>query len=280
MFEFFDYIKKVNIKIKFLSNDIFAGEYTSAFKGRGLEFEEIREYIAGDDVKTVDWNNSAKTGKLHTKIFKEERELTVIIILDISASMYFGSKWAFKSDIATEVSALLAYTAVKSNDKVGAILFGRGIKKFIPPKKGRTHIWNIIKTVVEAEKRDKTSDISTALKFLGDTIKKRGVVFLISDFISDDNFYIHLKSLKKKFDIVPVIITDPYEGNFRSSSKNIFNFEDSESALFCQNRLDFSPKHSETVTNKFKNIDIHPISITTDKPYINEIAKYFKERGK
>ena len=278
MLELFDYIKKLNIKIKFLSTDIFAGEYASAFKGRGLEFEEVREYISGDDVKNIDWNTSARTGKLHTKVFREERELTVILMVDISSSMFFGSKWEFKSDIATEVSALLAYTAIKNNDKVGLILFSDGVQKYIPPKKGRTHIWHIIKSIVQSEKNHQNTNIVDALKFLGNTIKRKSIVFIVSDFISSNDFGNHLKSLKKKFDFVPVVINDPLEKTFMSKYKNIFKFKDSESGKAFNSYLSFSPDYIEKVYNRFKEINIYPIKISTDKPYINEIIKYFRER--
>ena len=278
MLELFDYIKKLNIKIKFLSTDIFAGEYASAFKGRGLEFEEVREYISGDDVKNIDWNTSARTGKLHTKVFREERELTVILMVDISSSMFFGSKWEFKSDIATEISALLAYTAIKNNDKVGLILFSNGVQKYIPPKKGRTHIWHIIKSIVQSEKYHQNTNIVDTLKFLGNTIKRKSIVFIVSDFISNDDFANHLKSLKKKFDFVPVVINDPLERTFVSKYKNIFKFKDSESDVVYNNYLKFSPDYIEKIYNQFREINIYPIKISTDKSYINEIIKYFRER--
>ncbi len=278
MLELFDYIKKLNIKIKFLSTDIFAGEYASAFKGRGLEFEEVREYISGDDVKNIDWNTSARTGKLHTKVFREERELTVILMVDISSSMFFGSKWGFKSDIATEISALLAYTAIKNNDKVGLILFSNGVQKYIPPKKGRTHIWHIIKSIVQSEKYHQNTNIVDTLKFLGNTIKRKSIVFIVSDFISNDDFANHLKSLKKKFDFVPVVINDPLERTFVSKYKNIFKFKDSESDVVYNNYLKFSPDYIEKIYNQFREINIYPIKISTDKSYINEIIKYFRER--
>jgi uncharacterized protein (DUF58 family) len=278
MLEFFDYIKKINLKIKFLSTDIFTGEYASTFKGRGLEFEEVREYITGDDIKTIDWNTSAKTGKLHTKIFREERELTVVIMLDISGSMHFGSKWAFKSELATEIAALLSYTALKNNDKVSLLLFDNKVEKFIPPRKGKNHIWNIIKTIVNTDKLESKTNINEAIKFAANAVKKRSILFLISDFFCDENFFATMKPLKKRFDFVPVIIRDPLEKSFKTKYSSKFILKDIESKKIYETKPDFSQEDIEEINRGFNKINVKPLNISTDKPYLPEIVKYFRER--
>jgi uncharacterized protein (DUF58 family) len=277
MLEFFENIRKINLKIKFLSTDIFAGEYVSAFKGRGLEFEEVREYIIGDDIKSIDWNTSARTGNLYTKVFKEERELTVVIIVDISGSMHFGSKWAFKSSLSTEIAALLAYTALRSNDKVSLILFDENVRTFIPPRKGKNHIWHIIKTIIKREEYSNRTNIDNSLKFLANTIKKKSAVFIISDFLTDNfSFFKTMKILKKRFDFVPFIITDPYE--LKLSDNRIFNIKDLESGNFYQTVPEVRFEFLNNLNEKFKEINIKPLIVSTDKPYFNEIVKYFRER--
>ncbi len=278
MLEFFDYIKKINLKIKFLSTDIFTGEYASTFKGSGLEFEEVREYITGDDVKSIDWNTSARTGTLHTKVFKEERELTVVIMLDISGSMHFGSKWANKYEIATEIAALLSYTALKNNDKVSLVLFDEKVEKFIPPRKGRNHIWNIIKTIVNTKTLEHKTDMVSALKYVADTVKKRCILFLISDFLTDQNFITTIKPLKKRFDFVPVIITDPLEQQFNSSYSVLFQHRDLESKKLYQSKLKFNFDFNRELNDYFQKISVKPMNIYTNKPYITEIVKYFREK--
>jgi len=280
MLELFEYIKKLNIKIKFLSTDIFAGEYASAFKGRGIEFEEVREYIVGDDIKSIDWNTTAKTGRLHTKVFREERELTSIILLDTSTSMNFGSKWVFKSDLATEIAALFSYTAIKNNDKVGLILFDKEVHTYILPKKGRNHIWHIIKTMVNNKNHNKKTDINEALKFLSNTIKKKSIAFVISDFITNKDFLTSFKSLKKNFDFVPIIITDPFEERLNLSKKFILSFKDCESENSYKGYINFENNMKKIISREFKRINIYPLEIKTNKPYLPEIVKYFRARRK
>lgn len=277
MRELFNYIKKINLKIKFLSTDIFAGEYVSAFKGQGIEFEEVREYYQGDDIKTIDWNTSARTGKLHTKIFREERELTVTIMVDISGSMYFGSKWAFKSNLATEIAALLSYTALRSNDKVSLLLFDDKVRKFIPPRKGKKHIWQIIKTIVRAEENSKSTDFEGALMYLANAIKKKSIVFIISDFISKDYSFLKLfKILRKRFDFVPFLIADPLEESFKC--KKLFAVKDPESGRFYNFKPEIDNSHIDFIKEQLRHINIRPITAYTNKPYIMEIVKYFREK--
>ena len=283
---FFNYVKLLNIKANFLSTEFFAGEYESAFKGKGLEFEEIREYEFGDDIRLIDWKTTAKTGKLHVKKYHEEREISVILAVDISSSMEFGTKWQTKSELANEIAALISYTALKSNDKVGLLLFADKPVKFIPPRKGRNHIWSIIRTLVSAEIENKINDnngnsIENALKFLADIIKRKSVIFLISDFITDD-FSKTLKALKKRFDIVPVLISDKYEIEFFEKTK-FFSFIEPEkfSHIFYKKENNVNDRLKEYYNYRvslIKKSNIEPLQIFTHKPYISELIKYFRKR--
>ena len=277
------YIKLINFKANFLSTEFFAGEYESAFKGRGLEFQEVREYEPGDDVRLIDWKSTARMGKLHVKKFHEEREISVILMVDISRSMYFGTKWKLKSELATEISALLSYTALKSNDKVGLILFGDKVYKYIPPKKGTIHVWNIIREIITFKKEIKNTDIEEALKFLTKVIKRRAVVFIISDFICAD-FSRILKVLKRKFDFVPVFIIDKFEKEIFNEVKNFnFLFKDNEKNLNISIKL---KENLNTILNEFfahrvnyfKKANIEPLIIYTHIPYIQGFIEYFQKR--
>lgn len=177
-------IRKIEIKAKGLSKNLFSGDYHSAFKGQGMSFSENRPYAYGDDTKNIDWNVTARTGEAYIKVFEEERELTVILLIDISKSSFFGTKNSFKSDICAEISGVLAFSAMSNNDKVGAILFSDVIEKYIPPKKGKSHILRILREIVYLNATGKGTDLSAALKYLNNVLKKRSIVFVISDFIT------------------------------------------------------------------------------------------------
>ena len=187
-------VRKIEIKTKGLSNHIFTGEYHTAFKGRGMAFSEVREYQTGDDIRSIDWNVTARYNNPFVKVFEEEREINVMLIVDVSASGNFGTNSLFKRELATELSAVLAFSAINNNDKVGVIFFSNKVEKFIPPKKGKTHILHIIREVLAFESKNKNTDITEALNYFNNVIKKRSIVFILSDFISD-NFK---KALKLK----------------------------------------------------------------------------------
>ncbi len=283
---FFQYVKLLNIKANFLSTEFFAGEYESAFKGQGLEFEEIREYEPGDDVRLIDWKNTAKTGKLHIKKFHEEREISVILAVDISQSMNFGTKWHTKMELANEIAALISYTALKSNDKVGLLLFADEIYKFIPPRKGRNHIWNVIRNIAfyEIDRKNinngiEKNTIDNVLRFLADAIKRKAVVFLISDFITSGDYIRTLKALSKRFDVVPVLIVDMYEYEFFDKIK-FLNLVDSESSMqiFLKNRNieDKLKGYLSERINTIKQAQVEPLVVYTNRPYIPEFIRYFR----
>ena len=177
-------IEKIHIHTSHLVNDVFAGEYESAFKGRGMEFEEVREYSPGDEIRTIDWNVTARMNRPFVKEYREERELTVMLLIDVSSSSLFGTVKDFKNEVAAELGAILAFAAVRSNDKVGLIIFSDTVEKYIPPQKGRSHVWRVIKEVMEHQPQQKHTDITAALDFLNRVLHRRSVCFLISDFIS------------------------------------------------------------------------------------------------
>src|SRR5205085_7948336 len=200
-------VRKIEIKTRGLSSHIFSGEYHSAFKGRGMAFSEVREYNPGDDIRSIDWNVTARFNHPYIKVFEEERELTVILLVDISASGDFGTKVQFKKDLVTELCAVLSFSAIQNNDKIGIIFFSDKIEKFIPPKKGKSHILRIIRELIEFQPQHQKTDISNALRYLTNVIKKRSICFVISDFMEDAtagkiSFEDALKLANKKHDVV------------------------------------------------------------------------------
>jgi len=203
-------VRTVEIKTRGLSNQIFSGEYHSAFKGRGMAFSENREYAHGDEIRTIDWNVTARMGHPYVKVFEEERELTVMILVDVSASENFGSKESLKNQIITELSAVLAFSAIQNNDKIGVLLFSDQIEKFIPPKKGKGHILRIIRELLEFKPKGKGTSVATALDYLNSVIKKRCICFMLSDFL-DSNFERSMRISNRKHDLVALKIFDPME---------------------------------------------------------------------
>lgn len=204
-------VRKVEIKTRGLSNQLFSGEYHTAFKGRGMTFSEVREYQAGDDIRSIDWNVTARFNNTYVKVFEEEREMTVMLLVDVSASGEFGTQKQLKQELITELCAVLAFSAIQNNDKIGVIFFTDKIEKFIPPKKGKSHILRIIRDLIEFKPEHKKTDIQQALKYLTNVIKKRSIAFVISDFMSDNNFIDALKIANKKHDLVALRIYDHRE---------------------------------------------------------------------
>ncbi|MFA6570517.1 MAG: DUF58 domain-containing protein, partial [Bacteroidota bacterium] len=219
-------VRKIEIRTRGLSKHIFSGEYHSAFKGRGMAFSEVRSYQYGDDIRSIDWNVTARLNHPYIKIFEEERELTVILLVDVSGSESFGTKVQFKRDLITELCAVLAFSALQNNDKIGMIFFSDKIEKFIPPKKGRTHVLRIIRELLEFEPENKKTDISGALQYLFNVIKKRSIIFVLSDFLSQD-FESALKISSKKHDTVAVQVYDNREQDILNLG--LVQIEDAES---------------------------------------------------
>ncbi|KAB1065501.1 DUF58 domain-containing protein [Salibacter halophilus] len=203
-------VRKIEIKTRGLSSQLFSGEYHSAFKGRGMAFSEVREYQPGDEIRSIDWNVTARLNHPYIKVFEEERELTVMLLIDVSKSESFGTREQLKRQLITEVSAVLAFSAIQNNDKIGVVFFSDQVEKFIPPKKGRSHILRIIRELIDFEPEHGETNLSEALKFINSAIKKRSIVFLLSDFI-DDNFQNALKIANKKHDLVALHVRDRQE---------------------------------------------------------------------
>jgi len=278
-------IRKIEITTGKIVNEIFAGEYKSVFKGRGMEFSEVREYQSGDDIKTIDWNVSARYGNLFVKKFIEERELTIILLIDISRSQDFGSQKS-KIDLIAELSGVIGFSAMQNNDRIGVILFSDKIEKFIPPKKGRKHCLRIISEVLSAETKSGT-DIHCALDYLNRVIKKRAIIFLISDFL-DTNYEKLLRITAKKHDLIMINVGDPLE--YEIPNYGIFHFLDSESGkdIYVDARDYFLIKNienSKNINNTYfektaRGLGIDKLNLYTDKSYILPLIKFFKMREK
>ena len=282
-------VRQIEIRTKNLVNDFFGGDYHSNFKGKGMTFSEVREYSPGDDVRSIDWNVTAKTGKPHIKIFEEERELSVLLLVDVSSSGIFGSQNNLKIDIGIEIAAMLGFSAIKNNDKVGLALFSDKIEKFIPPKKGKSHVLRLITDLLNHnydDKRKKTS-IKTAIDFANNISKRKSVIFLISDFI-DDNFWNELKFLNFKHDVVGIQIYDFFEKNFPNIGLvNMLDPESGETHWIDtsdrKSRLNFernSEKKLETFSKKCKNIGFDLLQISTKEDYVKLLMQFFKKRAK
>ena len=281
-------VRQIEIRTKNVVNDFFGGDYHSNFKGRGMTFSEVREYVPGDDVRSIDWNVTARTGKPHIKIFEEERELSVLILIDVSSSGVFGSKKDLKIDLGVEIAAMLSFSAIKNNDKVGLALFSDKIEKYIPPKKGKKHVLRLITDIVnhDFENSNKRTSIKNAIDFANKISKRKSVIFLISDFI-DDNFWNELKFLNFKHDVIGLQIYDSYERNF--PNLGIINIHDSETGentwidtTSKKNRNKFQKNSIEKLNSfsrKCKNIGFDLIQISTDDDYIKFLMQFFRTRA-
>jgi uncharacterized protein (DUF58 family) len=285
--EIFKKIRRIEIRTKRLVNDLFSGEYHSTFKGRGIEFEEVRQYLPGDDIRLIDWNVTARTGYPHVKKFREERELSVILLVDMSSSGFFGTKERFKEETAAELCAVLAFSAIKNNDKVGLIIFTDRIEKFVPPKKGKAHVLRLIREILYFKPVGTGTDIASALEYFNHVIKKKSVVFLISDFLSED----YLKPLQianRKHDIIAMKISDPRELSFEDVG--LIELEDAETGEVMlvdtgsmEFRLDFAQKAEADnfgLKRSFRLINLDFIQIITNQSYIVPLINFFKMREK
>ncbi|MDA0754186.1 MAG: DUF58 domain-containing protein [Candidatus Marinimicrobia bacterium] len=282
-------VRQIEIRTKNVVNDFFGGDYHSNFKGRGMTFSEVREYVPGDDVRSIDWNVTARTGKPHIKIFEEERELSVLILIDVSSSGVFGSKKDLKIDLGIEIAAMLSFSAIKNNDKVGLVLFSDKVEKYIPPKKGKKHVLRLITDIInhDFENSNKRTSIKTAIDFANKISKRKSVIFLISDFI-DDNFWNELKFLNFKHDVVGLQIYDSYERNFPNIG--LINIHDSETGentwidtTSKKNRDKFQKSSNEKLdkfSKKCKNIGFDLLQINTDDDYIKFLMQFFRSRAK
>ena len=279
-------VRQIEIKTKGLSNHIFAGEYHTAFKGTGMAFSEVREYQAGDDLRSIDWNVTARYNSPFVKIFEEEREMTVMMLIDVSASGNFGTNTQIKRELATELAAVLAFSAIKNNDKVGIIFFSNKVEKFIPPKKGKSHILRIIREVLAFQPTGKKTDLSEGLRYFNSVIKKRSICFILSDFISPE-FEKSLKIANRKHDLVGIRIYDKRENIIPNVGLMPIEDAETEEIIFLdtsneQVRKDFRNnklKQIQKLKKLFFSSGVDLIDIETGIDYVKPLMSFFKNRG-
>jgi len=279
-------VRKIEIKTRRLSDHIFGGEYHSTFKGRGMTFSEVRQYQFGDDVRNIDWNVTARTNEPYIKVFEEERELTMMLMADVSGSKLFGTRNQFKDEIVTEISATLAFSATQNNDKIGLILFSDDIELFIPPKKGRSHVLRIIRELLEFKPMSKKTDVSQALKFLSNVMKKKAIVFMLSDFVADD-YKQTLKITAGKHDITGIRIYDKHEETIPNLGMVQMQDEETGELLLVnttskkvrQNYNQFYNKKVDYFKDAFTKSGAGTIDCRVDESYVKKLLGYFKRRG-
>lgn len=282
-------VRKLEIRTRHLVTDSVSGAYHSSFKGRGMDFDEVREYSAGDDVRAIDWNVSARMDKPYVKIFREERELTLLLLVDLSASGIFGSVEQSKRERAAEIASVLAFSATRNNDKVGLLLYSEDVEKYIPPKKGRQHILRVIRDILFYQPKSRGTDPVKALEYLNRVQRRKAVVFLLSDFIDPDDAFFHSLSLAgKRHDLINVIISDPRES--RLPDVGLITLEDAESAkvveidtgnLRTRQRYEAAATaRLESLTSKLRQKGLDWVETSTDAPYIPALQQLFARRAK
>ncbi len=278
-------VRKIEIRTKALSQQIFAGEYHSAFKGRGMAFSEVREYQYGDDVRFIDWNVTARLNHPYVKIFEEERELTVMLLIDVSGSNLFGTRNEFKAELITELAAVLSFSAINNNDKVGVIFFSDRVEKFIPPKKGRSHILRIIRELVDYKPSQVKTDLAEPLRYLTNALKKKCTAFVISDFVNCD-FEQALKIASEKHDIVALHVMD--RGESQLPDLGLMQLKDPETGKYCltdtSDRLTrmayehWWKRQQEKNAELFRKVGVDMADFYTDRDYVKELIALFKRR--
>lgn len=278
-------VKLLEIRTRGLVNQVLSGEYHSVFKGRGMAFSEVREYQIGDEIRTIDWNVTARFNHPFVKVFEEERELTVMLLVDMSGSQYFGSQSALKRDVAIELSAILGFSAMKNNDKVGAILFTDRIEKFIPPRKGRSHALRVLRELIDFEPTSRTTDISAALEYLNHIQKKRSIVFLISDFM-DSGYESALRIAGKRHDLIGLVLLDPRERElpkigliaFRDAETGERRWIDSSDTRTRTSHRAFQEKTAQARRSLFLKSRLDGVEIRLDQPYMKPLIDFFRLR--
>ncbi len=278
-------VRKIEIKTRGLSRHLFSGEYHSAFKGRGMSFSEVRAYNFGDDVRSIDWNVTARTGVPHVKVFEEERELTVMLLVDVSQSSFFGTRSQLKRDTFTEISAVLAFSAIQNNDKVGVIFFSDQIEKFIPPKKGKQHILRIIRELIDFHPKGRGTDLGHALEYFNNLVKKRSICFILSDFMTQ-GYEKALQVLSNRHDIIGVHLTDPAEEQLpRIGLLKAYDPETGQMAWVDTNskmiRDLYNQRHAsalERFRNTFARCGVDTISLGVNDNYVKALLGFFRRR--
>ncbi len=280
-------VRRIEIKTRGLSNNIFAGQYHSAFKGRGMAFSEVREYQFGDDTRDIDWKVTARYVRPYVKVFEEERELTVMLLIDVSGSKDFGTVSQMKRDVTTEIAATLAFSAIQNNDKIGVIFFSDKIEKFIPPQKGRRHILYIIRELIDFRPDDRQTDINQALKYLTNAIKKRCTAFLLSDFIDHGNYHDALTIANRKHDIVAIQVYDRRETELpavglmkvRDAETGQERWIDSSSKRVREAYRTWWDKRQAEMNAAFQKSRIDAVSIRTEDDYVKALLTLFDKRN-
>jgi len=279
-------VRKIEIKTRRLSDHIFGGEYHSTFKGRGMTFSEVRQYQYGDDVRNIDWNVTARYSEPFVKVFEEERELTMMLMVDISGSEFFGTQEQFKNEIITEIAATLAFSATQNNDKIGLILFSDKIELYIPPKKGRSHVLRIIRELIEFKPESKETNIAEALKFLSSVMKKKAIVFVLSDFIADD-FQHTMKIASKKHDVTGIRVFDKREETIPNLGMVQMQDEETGEMMLVNTsskkvRQNYAQYYRERVNyykDSFSKSGAGAIDCRVDESYVKKLLGYFKARA-
>ena len=280
-------VRQIEIKTRGLSSNIFAGQYHSAFKGKGMSFSEVREYQYGDDVRDIDWNVTARQNKPYIKVFEEERELTVMLLIDVSNSLDFGSVKQMKKDMVTEIAATLAFSAIQNNDKIGVIFFSDRIEKFIPPKKGRKHILYIIRELLDFKPESKRTDIKMAVEYLTNVIKKRCTTFMLSDFIDDNDYRNALTIANRKHDIVAIQVYDrrlaelPDVGlmKVRDAETGHEQWIDTSSAKLRNAHHAWWKERQVRLAETFTKSNVDSVSVRTDQDYVKSLLNLFAKRS-
>ena len=279
-------VRRIELKIKSLSKNIFSGEYHSAIKGRGMSFSEVRSYQYGDDVRNIDWNVTARSGKPHVKLFNEERELTVVIAADLSGSGDFGSVDQTKREMIAEITAVLGLAAMKNNDRVGAVLFTDQVETHIPVKKGRSHVLRLIRDVLAVTPKSKGTSLDMALRFISKTQRRSAIVFLISDFL-DSGFEKALGLASVAHDVVPIVIRDPKEAALPNAGwLRLIDPETRQTVILNSGNAKVRQAYAENVAAKdqqllrlFHRLNLLPIQVQVGQPYINPLVRFFAARG-
>jgi uncharacterized protein (DUF58 family) len=279
-------VRKIEIKTRRLSDHIFGGEYHSTFKGRGMTFSEVRPYQYGDEIRSIDWNVTARYNEPHVKVFEEERELTMVLMVDISGSEFFGTTQQFKKDTATEIAATLAFSAIQNNDKVGLLLFSDQVELYIPPKKGKSHVLRIIRELIEFSPKSKQTNINEALKFLSNVMKKKTIVFLLSDFM-DDDYEQTLKIAGRKHDVTGIKIYDKHDEEIPNlgvvpmldAETGVTQLVNTGSKSIRNNYKANALRLNDYYKKTFSKCGSGTITTRVDEDYVKKLLGYFKHKG-
>lgn len=285
--ELFKQVRKIEIKTRGLSSNIFAGQYHSAFKGRGMAFSEVREYQVGDDVRDIDWNVTARFRRPFVKVFEEERELTVMLLIDVSGSLDFGTTERTKREMATEMAAILAFSAIQNNDKIGVIFFSDRIEKYIPPKKGRKHILYIIHEMLDFKPESKRTNVAAAIEYLTRVIKRRCIAFVVSDFYAENSFQKELQIANSKHDVVAIQVYDqraktlPNVGLMKVKDAETGHemFIDTASAKLRRAHTEYWLERMNTLKTTFAQSNVDWVSVATNEDYVKAMMLLFMQRG-